>query len=228
MTNDLSYKVEIYRTLDGSDTVFVSALKEHYHSTFGAIRESRHVFIEHGLLAVEPDVDPVLVFEMGFGTGLNALLTCLSTMARGHGLNYTAIELNPLEKEVWQQLNYPSLLPEKEAVEVFRRLHEAPWDIPSKIESGFVLTKLRADIRQYIPCGQDFHVVYYDAFGPDVQPELWSKEIFGRMYGLLKPGGILVTYSCKGDVRRALKAAGFSVEKLPGPPGKREILRGRS
>ncbi len=176
--------MKIVQTADGSDTLFVPELNEHYHSTFGAIHESRYIFIEHAFKAIEPDKHPVFIFEVGFGTGLNALLTDLTAKALRREVHYTAIEKYPLEKEVWGQLNYPQL-------------------------------------------EENFHIIYFDAFGPDVQPDLWSEEIFQNMNRLLETGGIFITYSCKGEVKRNLKAAGFESEKLPGPPGKREILRAR-
>ncbi|MBL7137887.1 MAG: tRNA (5-methylaminomethyl-2-thiouridine)(34)-methyltransferase MnmD [Bacteroidales bacterium] len=221
----MALNIEIKRTLDGSDTLFVPAIKEHYHSIFGAVQESRHVFIEQGLLAVSEDIDPVSVFEVGFGTGLNALLTDLTAKSHRREVRYTTIELYPLDRTVWGTLNYPAYLPETDAAERFNKIHEAPWEVPQQMNQGFHLTKIQADLRQYTPPDSAFDVVFFDAFAPGVQPDLWTKEIFERMYRMLHPGGLLVTYSCQGEVKRNLRYAGFSIEKLPGPPGKREILR---
>ena len=222
-----SIKVEIIKTRDGSDTLFVPALNEHYHSTFGAVQESKHVFIEHGFLAVDGSIDPVSIFEVGFGTGLNALLTFFTTKARRHEVHYTTIDLYPLENNVWEDLNYPSFLQEQDAREQFTKIHEVPWEVPQQFNREFLLTKIKVDLRLYTPPDSVFDVVFFDAFAPDVQPDLWTKEIFEKMYGMLHPGGLLVTYSCKGEVKRNLRDAGFSIEKIPGPPGKREILRAR-
>ena len=219
--------MKIVQTADGSDTLFVPELNEHYHSTFGAIRESRYIFIEHGFNAIGPDEDPVFIFEVGFGTGLNALLTNLTAKAQRREVRYTAIEKYPLEKEVWGQFNYPQLIQKQDSSKAFWKIHESPWGVPTEIDDGFILTKIRADILKPIQLEENFNVIYFDAFGPDVQPDLWSEEMFQNMNRLLKPGGIFVTYSCKGEVKRNLKAAGFEIEKLPGPPGKREILRAR-
>ncbi|MBC8315027.1 MAG: tRNA (5-methylaminomethyl-2-thiouridine)(34)-methyltransferase MnmD [Bacteroidetes bacterium] len=219
--------MKIVQTADGSDTLFLPELNEHYHSTFGAIHESRYIFIEHAFKAIEPDKVPVFIFEVGFGTGLNALLTDLTAKALRREVRYTAIEKYPLEKEVWGQLNYPQLAQKQDSSKEFRKIHESPWGVPAEIDDGFILTKIRADILKPIQLKEDFNIIYFDAFGPDVQPDLWSEEIFQNMNRLLEPGGIFITYSCKGEVKRNLKAAGFEIEKLPGPPGKREILRAR-
>jgi len=219
--------VKIVQTADGSDTLFVSGLNVHYHSIFGAIRESQHIFIEYGLNAVELKEGAVSVFEVGFGTGLNVLLTDLTAKTQRRKVRYTAIELFPLKKEIWERLNYPSLLAGEDAIVCFEKIHEAPWGVPVKIDDRFILTKIRTDIRKPIQMEEDFHIIYFDAFDPDIQPDLWSKEVFQNMNHLLKPGGILVTYSCKGEVKRNLRSAGFVIEKLPGPLGKREILRAR-
>lgn len=225
--------LQIKRTMDGSDTLFVPELNEHYHSTFGAVQESNHVFVRHGLMAVDPEINPVLVFEVGFGTGLNALLSRLSRRASDHIIEYTAIERYPLGKEIWEQLNYHTV-PENsdspdgpDAAGFYRLLHHAPWEMPVQLDPHFRLTKFNADL-----CSADLRInpvdlIYFDAFAPDIQPELWTAEVFEKMFRLMKPGGILITYSCKGTVKRNLKAAGFAIEKLPGPPGKREILRAR-
>lgn len=215
-------------TLDGSHTLFVPHLNEHYHSTFGALQESRHVFVEMGLipaLELTQGKDPVKVFEMGFGTALNALLVCLAARAHLRKVDYSAIELHPLEREVWEKLNYPEMVGDPDAPRLFRRMHESPWETAVGLDPCFRLEKLRGDVRSVQLPRSGFHLIFFDAFSPLIQPELWTAEIFGKMFSSLHPGGVLVTYSCKGGVRRTLQEAGFSPEKLPGPPGKREMLR---
>jgi tRNA U34 5-methylaminomethyl-2-thiouridine-forming methyltransferase MnmC len=223
----MTLNVEIKRTLDGSDTLFVPDLNEHYHSTFGAVQESKYVFIECGLMDVDAWVDPVSVFEVGFGTGLNALLTNLTAKALRRKVHYTSIENYPLKHTILGSLNYPSILTEPDAGEEFIKIHEAPWELRHQVNPYFQLTKLKADLRLYDPPKEVFDIVYFDAFAPDVQPDLWTFTVFEKMFRLLRPDGILITYSCKGIVKRNLRETGLSVEKLPGPPGKREILRAR-
>lgn len=223
----MTVNVEIRRTLDGSDTLFVPGLNEHYHSTFGAVQESEHVFINKGLLAVDAVIDPVSVFEVGFGTGLNALLSDLTAQVRNRNLHYSAIELYPLETAILDSLNFTSFLEYPDAREEFGKIHDAQWETTSQLNSYFFLTKLKADLRSFKPPKKHFDVIYFDAFSPDVQPDLWSVAVFEKMFGLLHHDGILITYSCKGVVKRNLVEAGFSIEKLPGPRGKREILRAR-
>jgi tRNA U34 5-methylaminomethyl-2-thiouridine-forming methyltransferase MnmC len=218
--------LEIFTTLDGSDTLFVPELNEHYHSRFGAVQESRQVFIEHGFMAVKDTGEPVKIFEMGFGTGLNTLLTLLAAKELNLKVNYTSIEKFPLHSEVWERLNYGSDISLPGSRNEFREIHEAPWDQAVGLTGSFTLKKIHADIAGFIPAETGFDVVYFDAFSPDVQPDLWTQEVLGPIGNWLKPGGILVTYSCKGSVKRILKANGFKVEKLPGPPGKRTVLRG--
>ncbi|MBN1197996.1 MAG: tRNA (5-methylaminomethyl-2-thiouridine)(34)-methyltransferase MnmD [Bacteroidales bacterium] len=216
---------EIKRTLDGSDTLFVPELNEHYHSTFGAVQESMHVFIKTGLMAVDPGVDPVHVFEVGFGTGLNALLTDLAAKTHRRKISYSSIELHPLESTILKKLNYVSFLPEADTGAEFDRIHDAPWEVPFQANPYFRITKLKRDLRSYEPSDQLYDIVYFDAFAPDVQPELWTVPVFEKLFRMLRQKGLLVTYSCKGQVKRDLREAGFFIEKIPGPPGKREILR---
>ena len=217
--------VKIVQTEDGSHTLYVPELNEHYHSTFGAIQESTHVFINSGLLAVDAGIDQVKVFEVGLGTGLNTLLTAIVARKQNLEVDYTAIEKYPLEKEVWSQLNYPLEVQDDDAKEEFRKIHETPWETTQRVNKQFTLTKIKQDIHLFSPPSKEFHLIYFDAFGPDVQPDLWSAKVFQQLYERMMPEGILITYSCKGEVKRNLKSAGFKIEKLPGPPGKREILR---
>lgn len=216
-------KVEIQATEDGSQTLFVPSLDEHYHSVKGALTESLHIFIRMGLQesrAAEPRV-----LEVGFGTGLNALLTLQETLL-GKVVHYTTLERFPLPLEVVEKLDYPALV-SAEAASSFLALHRAPWNQWVQIVPGFHLRKMETDFTT-LQLKEKYDVIYFDAFAPEKQPEMWSQEIFQRMYDCLDTDGILVTYCAKGEVRRMLQRAGFIVERLPGPPqGKREILRAR-
>lgn len=244
----------IERTEDGSATLFVPELNEHYHSTKGARTESQHIFIDMGLKA--STVNSPRVLEVGFGTGLNAWLTLEAAEKSGRKINYTGLELYPLEWETVEQLEYipyDELLAtdngQQSAIELFKQLHTSPWEEDVQITPHFTLRKVQADFNQWImdnekrimSCANScvanspfstlsspFNLVYFDAFAPEKQPEIWSQELFHRLYVLLAKDGILTTYCAKGVVRRMLQTAGFTVERLPGPPGgKREILRAR-
>jgi tRNA U34 5-methylaminomethyl-2-thiouridine-forming methyltransferase MnmC len=223
MDNDLP--VEFVITGDGSHSLRVPGLGENYHSVYGAIAESTHIFIEAGLKFAWHYAEQVNILEVGFGTGLNALLTCIACAKAGINVHYSAIELYPLKKEIHSRLNYAEMIDFPKADLIFKKLHSSSWNQDHPITENFSLYKIHAPLQDYFPPAGSFDLVYFDAFGPDVQPEMWSEEIFKRMALALKPGGVLVTYSTKGTVKRSLKAAGFSIEKLPGPKGKREILR---
>jgi tRNA U34 5-methylaminomethyl-2-thiouridine-forming methyltransferase MnmC len=217
-------EVKLVVTGDGSHTLLQPRLNEHYHSTFGAIQESRHIFISSGLGRFQ-DNSEVAILEVGFGTGLNALLTILEADQRNLKVDYTAIEPQPIDAPVFLQLNYPYKLGLQASLGPFKAIHEAPFLKKTGITKGFSLVKMKGklEIIKFSPTA--FDLVYFDAFSPEVQPELWTDKIFRKLFNALKPGGILVTYSAKGSVTRALKLAGFRIEKLPGPPGKREITR---
>ena len=212
----------IIRTADGSQTIRIPAWEEHYHSTHGALQESRHVFIRHGLHLFSDS--ELRLLEAGFGTGLNALLTLLEAPGRGLNVHYTGLEAFPLGPEEWQALEYGELLGGASHNALFEGLHQAPWGRPEPITESFTLRKVRRDILKFSESSA-YHLIYFDAFGARVQPELWTEGVFTRMYNALLPGGVLVTYAAKGSVRRAMQAVGFQVERLPGPPGKREMLR---
>jgi tRNA U34 5-methylaminomethyl-2-thiouridine-forming methyltransferase MnmC len=215
----------IETTADGSHTLFVPELNEHYHSTYGALQESQLVFIENGLHHLPACLKEINLLEVGFGTGLNALLTVLEAKKLKRKINYVAIEPKPLKQEITGQLNFASVIGGTEAEGYFRKLHESAWDSPSFLSDYFIISKIQAKLEEISLRAGQFHLVYFDAFGPDVQPDLWTEPVFRQLFNCLKPEGILVTYSCKGTVKRALKAAGFTIEKLPGPAGKREVLR---
>lgn len=205
--------------------MFVPDLNEHYHSTNGALQESELVFIENGLHHIPGCIKEMNVLEVGFGTGLNALLTVLESKKQRRKINYIAVEPEPVAEDVLEKLNYPSVIGSTEAVGYFKKIHEAGWVYPAFLSDYFIISKIQAKLQDISLRDEQFHLVYFDAFGPDVQPDLWTEQVFAQLFRCLKPEGILVTYSCKGTVKRALKSAGFSIEKLPGPTGKREVLR---
>lgn len=214
--------MELITTTDGSHTLFVPELNEHYHSVNGAIQESSHVFLRAGFDQMQAGSFHIL--EFGFGTGLNALLTLLAAGSKGKQVYYTSIEKYPVKEEMAKALNYNTILCPGQP-DVFMSLHRAEWGEDCHITPFFKLHKIEGDYNTCTwPSGID--LVYYDAFAPDKQPEVWNQSLFDRIYLSMNPGGILVTYCAKGAVRRMLQTAGFTVERLPGPPGKREMLRG--
>ncbi len=212
-------------TADGSHTLFVPGLNEHYHSTHGALQESELVFIENGLHHIPACIKEINLLEVGFGTGLNALLTVLEAKKQRRKINYVAIEPEPVAEEIIEKLNYAEIIGSTEAAGYFKKIREAGWRYPEFLSDYFIISKIQSQLQDVTLRDEQFHLVFFDAFGPDVQPELWTEQVFAQLYKCLKPDGILVTYSCKGIVKRALKAAGFTIEKLPGPAGKREVLR---
>jgi tRNA U34 5-methylaminomethyl-2-thiouridine-forming methyltransferase MnmC len=218
------FELELITTTDGSHTLKLKGHDEQYHSVNGAYTESMHVFIHTGFDAVQTEED-IRVLEVGMGTGLNAWLTAQKTLSLKKNVYYHAIEPFPLEKEILAQLNYDQLYQEEGMHQVFRQIHAAPPESIIAIGDTFHFKLSVQSIQEIILTECHYHVVYFDAFGPDTQGELWRQEIFEKLYRCLKPGGILVTYCAKGAVKRALKASGFQVENLPGPPGKREITR---
>ena len=215
---------QVVKTNDNSSTLYVPQLEQHYHSTHGAIQESKHVFIEAGLKNFLNRNEPVHILEIGFGTGLNALLTLLEAEAHKLDIRYTTLEKYPLSMKEMLQLNYGELLGSKEIKRHLTELHQTVWDKWLEITPHFSILKLEIDFREF-HASSEFDLIYFDAFAPSAQPDLWTEKIFTAMFESLKPGGMLVTYCVKGDVRRNMKAAGFEVEKIPGPPGKREMMR---
>ncbi len=216
-------KRQAEKTKDGSSTLFVPELNQHYHSIHGALQESLHVFIGAGWDQFKGR-DQISILEVGFGTGLNALLTAERAAAEGRKTAYTSIEKYPLTLAEAGQLNYGQQLPSETATELLTKLHQAPWEEWSPISQQFQLKKLRSDLRAF-EAENEFDLIYFDAFAPSAQPQLWTIAVFESMYRSLKPGGMLTTYCVKGEIRRNMKVAGFKVEKIPGPPGKREMAR---
>jgi len=217
---------EMIETKDGSFTMAVPEMKVTYHSVHGAIQESRHVFINAGLNYACGNLkvhDVLHLLEIGLGTGLNALLTLLETEETGCAIHYTAIEPFPLSLEEIALLNYCSQLKRVDRKDEFKRMHQCEWGKDVAISSLFSFHKTKESLLHF--SGEKYHLVYFDAFAPASQPDLWTQSVFENIYQMLLPGGVLVTYCCKGDVRRAMLKAGFMVEKLSGPPGKREMIR---
>ncbi len=214
----------IIKTEDGSHTLFVPELNEHYHSVHGAINESQHIFIQNGLKKIMSASKNISILEIGFGTGLNAFLTAIESEKNDIKINYTAIEKYPLDLEKNLSLNYPQLIENNKYSWLFEKIITANWNKQNNLTDNFSINKISLDAEDYLYEADSFHLVYFDAFSPDVQPELWSEKIFRKIFLSMKNNSIFVTYSCKGIVKRALKVTGFEVVKLPGPIGKREIL----
>ncbi len=217
-------KKELIITDDGSNSYFVPEVGESYHSSHGAVQESIHIFIESGLKQLNKD--PLNVFEMGFGSGLNALLTWDFARKEKIRIKYEAIELFPISVEDACNLNYPEFLDINE--KNFLSLHECKWESANELSSEFTFIKKQIDLLLYIKGAlseEKFDLVYFDAFSPEAQPELWRSHIFSFLYDAMAPGSILTSYSVRGDFRRSLQSVGFRVERIPGPPGKRQITR---
>jgi tRNA U34 5-methylaminomethyl-2-thiouridine-forming methyltransferase MnmC len=218
--------IKIIETADGSSSFYNEELDETYHSRHGAMQESMHVFIGAGLLPIQQFKKEISILEMGLGTGLNSWLTAIKATELGLKINYTSLEAFPINKAQVENLNYTDWGKSETEKRIFYEIHEIPWEVFISIDEHFSIKKNKIEFENF-HSDQEFDLIYFDAFGPDIQPELWSDEIFNEMYRALKPGGVLVTYSVKGSVRRAMKSAGFVVEKIPGPPGKREICRAK-
>lgn len=216
---------KVVQTADGSPTLFLPELNEHYHSIHGARQESLHVFLKQGLDAwLELHEQGPSILEVGFGTGLNALLTLQKALEEQINIEYTTLEAYPLGEEqvtaFAQAMQWQSPLEEKQ----FLQLHQVPWEQMVKLTPAFFLYKHESKLEEIV-LKENYDVIFFDAFAPDKQPELWTTEIFTTLFQALRPGGVLTTYSAKGQVRRNMQAAGFEAERIPGPPGKREMLR---
>lgn len=212
-----------YTTADGSSTLFSSRFGAHYHSLNGAVTESEHIFIGAGFN--ELSLKEINILEVGFGTGLNSALTASRSNLKGILVNYSALDLFPLPQNVYELLNYGMVLPAKTA-DYWRRICDAPWNQNVELFSSFAIRKLNVDFTTWKP-DKKFHLVYFDAFAPNDQPEMWQEQQFLKLFNAMYPDGILVTYCVKGIVKKALTNAGFAIERLSGPPGKRHMLRAR-
>jgi len=217
----------IKTTYDGSSTLYVPDLDEHYHSMNGAVQESQHVYIEAGLSyyinhrfhCKKLNQNEIQILEFGFGTGLNALLTADLAERQKIKIHYTALEKFPLSEEITNQLNYSDI-----NKYLFQKIHQSDWEKTVSINSYFDLKKINLDFVDF-DFSQKFDIIYYDAFAPDKQPEVWTQELFDNLFSSMNQGGILTTYCAKGNIRRMLQKSGFTVERIPGASGKREMLR---
>ncbi len=217
-------KREIITTDDGSVTFYLPEMKETYHSKFGAIQEAYHVFIKNGLALTEGR--PISILEIGFGTGLNAFITFLEAAKTSQAVAYTGVEAYPVSDKEAALLNYVNVLDAEPHKQVFNLMHASEWGEKVILNDNFTLIKRQQSFQDIID-NNAFDLIYFDAFGYPSQPELWSEEIFTKMYNALRKDGILVTYACRTVIKKAMQAAGFTTEKLPGPPGKREMLRAK-
>ena len=209
-------------TADGSSSIFIPELDESYHSMHGAIQEANHVFIGNGLAHVANE--KVRVFELGFGTGLNALLSLDYGLKNSMEIQYDAIEAHPVDNKIIEQLNYTDLI-EGDYVSQFDRIHNSEWGENNRIMNHFNLRKFYCRIQDHKFAKERYDIIYFDAFGPKAQPDMWLPEVLNKMYEALTNGGTLLTYCAQGQFRRNLKSIGFKVEILKGPPGKREMTR---
>ncbi len=216
----------IITTGDGSKTIHLPEWNENYHSSHGAVQEAKHVFLKHGLelLLDKPEIH---ILEVGFGTGLNTILTLEAALHTDCCIYYDGLEAYPISQEEMKALEYEKLLTTDYLKNEYRKIHAAVWDIPQTISPRFTLKKIHQELQTHKFAPNTYDLIYFDAFGPRAQEDMWTKEIFQELHTTLKPGGYLVTYCAKGQVKRDLKSVGFFVEVLPGPPGKREMTRGR-
>jgi len=219
---------KIITTADGSKTIQLVGIDEQYHSIHGALQESQYVFIKQGLQYLiqnrSNNHGPISILEIGFGSGLNTMTTLVEAKKTQCLINYVGVEAFPISQDEVLALNYNSLFQDNEINLLYEKIHLVTWEKPVEITSYFTLEKQQKHFHK-IEDKDKYNLIYFDAFGARVQPELWTESIFQIMFNSLKEEGILVTYSAKGSVRRAMQAVGFLVEKLPGPPGKREMLR---
>ena len=213
-------KREIIITSDGSTTIHLPDWDEQYHSKHGAIQEAYHVYINNGLKAIEKE--EISILEIGFGTGLNCFITYLESGNKA--IDYVGVEAYPVKPEEVISMNYVSELKAENKEEIFKKIHNCRWEEKHVISDKFSLTKQQRFFSE-IEAVNKYDLIYFDAFGPEKQPELWTKSIFDKMYAALKPNGVLVTYASKGDVKRAMRSSGFLLKRLSGPLGKWHMLR---
>ena len=219
---------EIIKTADGSHSIYLKDLDEHYHSIHGAIQEAKHVFMKMGVSHIASTLPnastPIHILEIGLGTGLNAFLTFVEARKAGLTIKYTALEAYPISPELADKLNYVELLNGQNDRSIYNRIHSAEWNETIAFSDQFTIRKIKNTLQAVI-FEDSYDLIYFDAFGPRVQPEMWTEDIFTKLYAVTKPNGCLVTYCAKGEVKRTLKKVGFTVETLQGPPGKREMVR---
>jgi tRNA U34 5-methylaminomethyl-2-thiouridine-forming methyltransferase MnmC len=217
-------KRSIIQTRDGSTTIHIEELDECYHSRFGAIQEAQHVYIKNGLSLFENK--SISILEIGFGTGLNAFITFLESQKLNQTIDYIGVDAYPVSAAEVVSMNYVSELHAENESEIFKKMHKCNWEEQIILSDNFLFTK-RQQFFEDIDDVEIVDLIYFDAFGFDAQPELWSTPIFKKMYNALKSNGVLVTYAARGVVKRSMIEVGFTVEKLEGPPGKREMFRAK-
>lgn len=221
-----SSNIEVRITADGSTTLYRKDIDETYHSTHGALQEARHVFIENGLAQFTNQTE-LRILEIGFGTGLNALLTALFAMDNKISVEYHGLEAFPLSEDIWRAVNYSDLIADHRVPKLFEQMHRMNWDELQGLNEKFSLKKIHDTLQLYDAPEQFFDLIYFDAFGPRAQEEMWHRDLLEKLLFTLKSGGVISTYCAKGSFKRDLKSLGFEVEALPGPPGKREMTRAR-
>lgn len=212
-------KRELRITSDGSPTIYSERWKQHYHSVHGAFNESMHVFISNGFNQVESN--PIHILEYGMGTGINVFLTWLESQSKQRTVHFDTIEAFPLEEDLWSAIN----IGEGESQTIFEKIHRLPWGQEEELSDHFKLTKMKSDILTWKGMPNQYDLIYFDAFAPSTQSELWTPQVFEECLRVLKPGGFLVTYCAQGQVKRNMKEVGFEVNALPGPPMKREMTK---
>lgn len=220
----MQVKREIIVTADGSKTIHMPEWNENYHSSHGALQEAKHVFLKYGLQCFK-DQKEVSIFEVGFGTGLNAILTCEAAEINQQQIHYDGLEAYPVSVEEIEALDYVSLFENAESKANYLKIHAVNWDLNEVISPNFTLRKILQKLEEFDFEAEQYDLIYFDAFGPRTQEDMWQLAHFEKLFYSLRTSGILVTYCAKGQVKRDLKAAGFTIEALPGPPGKREMTR---
>ncbi|MFN0048979.1 MAG: tRNA (5-methylaminomethyl-2-thiouridine)(34)-methyltransferase MnmD [Cytophagales bacterium] len=220
-------ELQIIPTADHSHTLFSPAYNETYHSKHGAVQESLHVFVKYGLLPLLETKVEITIFEMGLGTGLNAMFTLEHSQPAAVQIHYHGLEKHPIDISVVDRLNYTNNWDDLETKLIFKKLHNLPWNETAELTPFFNFTKLKNDIFDFTSPDEQYDLIYHHAFTPVCQPELWESEILEKFYKMMKKGGVLVTYCAQGQFKRNLKDAGFLVESLPGPVGKREMTRAK-
>lgn len=216
-------KREIIETADGSKTIFIPEMNENYHSGHGAYQEAMHVFIENGIRRIKGK--ELAIFEMGFGTGLNALLSLDEALKSDIKITYSGIEAFPVELDHALQMDYEKYVSPEAAI-LYKKLHEFDWGTEHVIHQNFNFRKLHQKIEDHLPEISTYDIIFFDAFGPRAQSSMWELPILEKMHNMLKPDGLLVTYCAQGQFKRDLKSLGFEVFSVPGPPGKREMTQG--
>ncbi len=221
----MRYERKIVTTEDGSHTFKLLGCNEQYHSLFGAVQESLHVFVNQGFRHILGNNSTINILEIGLGTGLNAFLTAVEAKDNAVVCNYHALEPYPISSEEYILLNYPLMVADGNYDGIFAKIHQLPFGKEATLSPSFIFRKEEQTLQGAELVENYYDVIYFDAFGPDTQPEMWCQEVFEKVFKTMKPGGVLVTYCAKGQVRRNMKEAGFEIEKVSGSSGKREMIR---